>query len=119
MTSTERPRGFGSDWPTGLGRARGTPHSPLALIGVIKGPKNREKEKYVETERKERDNLEINHIHFDNATPEHPQRQEGLSLILTVSPKLRQIHQEQVESSGRHDNNTKLMEMLKIMRQEM
>ena len=25
MTSTERPRGFGSDSPTGSGRARGSP----------------------------------------------------------------------------------------------
>ena len=35
--------------------------SPLTLIGVIKGHKNRGKEKEAETEREERDNVEINH----------------------------------------------------------
>ena len=35
--------------------------SPLTLIGVIKGPKDRGKEKEAETEREERDNVEINH----------------------------------------------------------
>ena len=42
-----------------------------------------------------------------------------LSPILTVSPDLRQIHHDQVESSEHHGNNTELMEMLKAMRQEM
>ena len=29
MTLTERPRGSGSDSPTGSGRARGSPHPPI------------------------------------------------------------------------------------------
>ena len=90
--------------------------SPLISTGAIKGPKNRGKEKEVEIKREEEDNREVDQIQFDNATPKHPQRHEGLSPILTVSPELRQIHQEQAESSGLHDNNTKLMEMLKVMR---
>ena len=36
--------------------------SPLTLIGVIKGPKNRGKEKEEKIEREERDNVEINNI---------------------------------------------------------
>ena len=66
--------------------------SPLTLIGIIKGPKNRDKEKEAEIERDERDNMEINQIQFDSATQEHPQRQEGSSPILTVSPNSRPIH---------------------------
>ena len=47
------------------------------------------KKNEVETEREEEDNREVDHIRFDNANPEHPQRQEGLSPILTVSPELK------------------------------
>ena len=36
-----------------------------------------------------------------------------------MSLELIQIHQEQAESLGRHDNNTELVEILKAMRQEM
>ena len=60
--------------------------------------------------------MEINQLQFDSTTPEHPQKQGGLSPILTVSPELRQIHHEQTESSKHHVNNTKLMEMLRAMR---
>ena len=93
--------------------------SPLTLTGEIKGPKNREKKKEAETKGEERENIEIEQIQFDSAAPEHPHRQEGLSPILTVSPDLRQIHQEQAKISKHHGNNTKLMEMMKPMRQEM
>ena len=65
--------------------------------------------------REERDNIEVNQIQFDSATQEHQQRQKSLSPILIVSPNLRQIHQEQAESSEHHDNNTELMEMLKAI----
>ena len=93
--------------------------SPLTLTGIIKGHKNRGKEKEAEIEREERDNMEINQILFDSATQEHLQRQEGLSPIFTVSPNSRQIHHEQDKSLEHHGNNTKLMEMLKATRQEM
>ena len=83
------------------------------------GPKNRDKEKEAEIGKEERDNLEINQIQFDSETQAHQQRQNSLSTILTVSLDLRQIHQEQAKSSERPSNNTKLMEMLKAMRQEM
>ena len=42
--------------------------SPLTLIGIIKGPKNRDNEKEAEIGREERDNMEINQIQFDSAT---------------------------------------------------
>ena len=80
--------------------------SPLTLTGIIKGPKNRGKEKEVEIGRDGRDNNEINQIQFDSATQEHQQRQNSLSPILIVTPDLRQTHQEQAESSERHGNNT-------------
>ena len=90
--------------------------SPLTLTRIIKGPKNRGKEKEVEVGREEGDNIEINQIQFDSATQEHQHRQKILSPILIVSLDLRQIHQEQVESSKHHGNNTELMEMLKTTR---
>ena len=83
------------------------------------GPKNRDKEKEAEIGKEERDNIEINQIQFHSATQAHQQRQNSLSPILTVSLDLRQIHQEQAKSSKRLSNNTKLMEILKAMRQEM
>ena len=92
--------------------------SPLTLTGIIKGPKNRGNEKEAEAEREEGDNIEIDQIQFESASQEHQQRQRSLSPILTVSPNLIQIHQESTESSRHHSNNTKLMEMLKVMRQE-
>ena len=63
--------------------------------------------------------MEIDQIQLDNATQEHLQRQQGLSPILTVSPDLRQYHQEQAQSSKHHGNNIELMDMLKAMRQKM
>ena len=93
--------------------------SPLTLTGIIKGPKNRGKEKEAEIEREERDDIEMHPIQFDNATQEQQQRQEGLSPILTMSLDLRQIPQEQAESLEHRGNNSELMEMLKAMRQEM
>ena len=48
--------------------------SPLTLTGVIKGPKNKGKEKEAETEREEIENIEIEQIQFNSATPKHPHR---------------------------------------------
>ena len=42
-----------------------------------------------------------------------------MSLILTFSPEVRQVHQEHAESSEPQGNNAIVMEMLKTMRQEM
>ena len=45
--------------------------SPLTLIGIIKGPKNRGKVTEVEVDKKEGDNIEIDHIQFESAAQEH------------------------------------------------
>ena len=42
-----------------------------------------------------------------------------MSLVLTFSLEVRQVHQEHVESSEPLGNNTTVLEMLKAMRQEM
>ena len=42
-----------------------------------------------------------------------------MSPVLTFSPEVRQVHQEHVESSKPLGNNTVVLEMLKVMRQEM
>ena len=41
-----------------------------------------------------------------------------MSLIFTLSPDLRQVHQEQVGSLENQCNNIELMDLLKAMRQE-
>ena len=42
-----------------------------------------------------------------------------MSPFLNLSPDVREIHQEQVESSRQQSKNVELMEMLKVMREEM
>ena len=73
--------------------------SPLTLIGITKGLKNKGRERKAEVAREEEENIEINQIQIDNATQEQEQRQNSLSPILTHSPDLRQVHQEQAGSS--------------------
>ena len=46
--------------------------SPLTLIGVIKGPKNRGIEIKAEIEKDEGDNREVEQLQFDSAIPKHP-----------------------------------------------
>ena len=50
---------------------------------------------------------------------EYQEWQRSLSPILILSPKVREIHQEQVESSRQQCNNVEVMEMLRVVRQEM
>ena len=63
--------------------------------------------------------MEINQIHIDSAAQEQEQRQNNLRPILTLSPDLRHVHQEQAGSSQHYGSNIEFMEMLKAMRQEM
>ena len=55
--------------------------SPLTLIGVNKGLKNRGKEKEVETEKEEGDERENEQVRLENSIQERPQRQRSLSPI--------------------------------------
>ena len=93
--------------------------SPLILTGITKGPKNRGREREVEVAREEEDNIEINQIQIDSATQEKEQRHNGLIPILTLSPDLTQVHQDQVGSSQHQGIHAELMDMLKAMRHEM
>ena len=74
--------------------------SPLTLTRITKGPKNRGKEKEVEVEKEEGDTREIEQVQFESPTQEYQERKIILSPILSVSPELREIHQEPVESLG-------------------
>ena len=93
--------------------------SPLTLTGITKGPKNKVKEKEVEVEKEEGDNREIEQVKFESPAQEYQKRQRSLSPILIVSPEVRETHQEPTESSRQQSNNAEVMEMLKVMRQEM
>ena len=90
--------------------------SPLTLTVIIKGPKNRAREREVEIGREEEVNREINQIQIDSAALEEQQRKEGLSPILTLSLNPRQVHHDQAGSSEHQGNNIDLMDMLKVMR---
>ena len=68
--------------------------SPLTLTGITKGPKNKGREREAEVARGEEENREINQIQIDNATQEQEHRQRRASLMLIMSPKVRQAHQE-------------------------
>ena len=89
------------------------------MIGVTKGPKNRGKEKEIEAEKYGGDNRDIEQVQFESPAQEYQERQKSLSPILVVSQEVREIHQEQVESSRQQSNNAEVMEMLKVMKQEM
>ena len=93
--------------------------SPLTLTRITKGPKNRGKEREVEVARDEEENIEINQMKLESEAPEQKQRQRSVSPILTLSPNVRQAHQEQGGSSEHQSNNAELMEMLRALRQEM
>ena len=93
--------------------------SPLTLTGVTKGPKNRGKEREVEDEKREGDDRDIKQVQFESPVQERQERQRSLSPILIVSQKVREIHQEPTESLGQQSNNVEVMEMLRVMRQDM
>ena len=94
--------------------------SPLTLIGITKGPKNRERGRVVEAVREEEEEQrEIQQPPQESEAPKLPQRQRSLSPILTFSPEVRQVHQEHAESSESLGNNAAVLEMLNAMRKEM
>ena len=103
-----------------LGERRNCPRTlPLTLTGITKGPKNRGREREVEIERENRDDVEIHQIQIESEAPEQQQRRRSVSPILTLSPKVRQIHQEKVGSSEHQGSTAEFIDMLKIMKQEM
>ena len=86
---------------------------------MTKGPKNRGKEKEIEVE-EERGKERYNEPAQWESPPQRQQEFKGSqSPIWNVSPDIREIHQEQVESLGHQCNNTELMGMLISMKQEM
>ena len=93
--------------------------SPFILTRITKGPKNRGRERETEVAREEEENIEINQIHIDNTAQEQEQGLNSASPILTMSPEVRQVHQEQAGILEPQGNNFELMEMLNAMRQEM
>ena len=93
--------------------------SPLTLTEITKGPKNRGREREAEVAKEEEENIEINQIQLESEAPKQQQRQRSVSPILTLSPDVRRAHQEQAGSSEHQNNNVKLIDMLKVMRQEM
>ena len=92
---------------------------PLTLTGVTEGPKNKGKGKEIEVE-EERGYERCNDPARWKSPPQRQQEFQGSqSPNWNASPNSREIHQEQVESSGHQCNNAELMEMLKSMKQKM
>ena len=89
------------------------------MTGITKGPKNRDREREVQVAREEEEHIEINQMQLESEALEQQQMQRSVSPIPTLSPNVRQAHQEQDGSLEHQSNNAKLMEMLRAMRQEM
>ena len=73
--------------------------SPLTLTGVTKGPKNRGKEKEMEIEEEEVDEIDNKPVQCESPPQEQQEIQRSLGPIWNVSPDVRETHQETVESS--------------------
>ena len=83
---------------------------------MTKGPKNKRKEKDIEIE-EEGGNERCNEpVQWESPPQEKQEIQRSLSPVWNVSPDMREVHQEQAESSEHQGNNTELMEMLKSMK---
>ena len=66
--------------------------APLTLTAIIKRPKNRGKEKEVEGEKEEGDNIDIEQVQFESPAQEYQERQRSLSPILILSQEVKDIH---------------------------
>ena len=93
--------------------------SPLTLIGITKGPKNRGKGKEKETEEEKGNQGCIEPKQWESQTPMQPEAQRSQSQFWNASPELRETHHEQAESFGKNCNHAELIELLMSMRQEM
>ena len=72
--------------------------SPLTLTGVMKGPKNRGKDKERETKEEKGNERDNEPTHWESLPQEQQEIQGSLSPIWNVSPD-REVHHEQAESS--------------------
>ena len=93
--------------------------SPLTPIRITKGLKNKGKETEAKAAREEEENIEINQMKIDTIAQEQEQGLNSASPVLLMSPKVRQVHHEQAGSSEPQGNHIELMDMLRVMRQEM
>ena len=89
--------------------------SPLTLIGITKGPKNRGRGSEVEVVRVEEEPTELQQLHLEGETTEPTQRQRSASPLLPFSPEVRPVHQEYVEGSKPLRTNSIVLEMLNSM----
>ena len=92
---------------------------PLTLAGITKEPKNRNRGRKVEAIREEEEPLEIQQPQPKGEAPELPQWLRSVSPILTFSPKVRQVHLEQVKSSKPLNSNVAVLDLMKAMKQEL
>ena len=90
--------------------------SPLTLIGITKGSKNKGREREAEVAREEEDNIEINQMQLESEALEQQHRHRSVSPILTLSLDVREAHPEIGGSSEHQINNAELMKMLRAMR---
>ena len=74
--------------------------SPLTLIGVMKSPKNKGNEKEMEVEEKKGKERYNEPAQWESPPQRQQEFQRRQSPIWNVSPDIREIHQEQAESSS-------------------
>ena len=73
----------------------------------------------MEAVREEEEPLERQQPQSEDEAPELLQRKRSVSPILTFSPKVRQVHPEQAESSEPLNINAAVLDLLKALKQEL
>ena len=99
--------------------------SPLTLIGVIKGPKNKKRKEMeiveVEEEPKEEENeqLGMEQIPYEGQLPAEDEIQSRRSPLIHSPLDVRENFSKPAECSRSNHGNTEIMEMLVSMKKEM
>ena len=96
--------------------------TPLTLIGVIKGLRNKKQKGLVEAEAEpteENDARELKAIPEDIPPAVAEEIPSKMSPLSHSYPELTENYPEQAESSRRNEGSTEIMEMLKSMKKDM
>ena len=82
--------------------------SSLTLIGITKGPKNKDKEKEIEIVEEKGDDRGNEQAHLESPVQERQERQKSLSPIWNLSPHVRELMA--IEQQCRNDGDVESYE---------
>ena len=96
--------------------------SPLTLMGVIKGPRNKKQKKIMELEAEpgeENDNKEMETIPEHIPPTEEEEMPFRMSPMSPLGPEMREDFLELAESSSKDVGNNEIMDMLRSIKKDM